>query len=94
LRQSNLQLCEEIASGCRPRNDGILIYILSQSLGFDNFILLRVAMNFIENIRVGGERTETGFGAKQNRPSVIFGSWKIRRVGIAENSSAEGDESL
>jgi len=48
----------------------------------------------IENIRVSDKRAQTGFSAKQNRPPAIFGAGKIRRVGVVEYPSAEGDEFL
>ena len=49
-------------------------------------------MDFIENIRVSKERAEAGFGAEQDRPATIFGVWKICRIRITEDTSAEGDE--
>ena len=49
-------------------------------------------MDFVENIRIGKESAEAGFGAEQDRPSAVFGAWEIGGVGIAEDTSAEGDE--
>ena len=49
-------------------------------------------MDFVEDIRVGKERAETGIGAKQDRPSAIFGTWIVRDVRVAKDSSAQGDE--
>lgn len=49
-------------------------------------------MDFVENIWVRQERTEAGFGAKINRPAAVLRAGEIRRVGIAKDSPAEGDE--
>ena len=49
-------------------------------------------MDFVEDIRVGKKRTETGIGAKQDRPSAIFGTWIVSGVRLAKDSSAQGDE--
>lgn len=49
-------------------------------------------MDFIEQIRVGQERAKARIGAKQDRPTAIFGARVICRVGVAENPPAEGDE--
>ena len=51
-------------------------------------------MNFVEYIRVGKERTEAGFGAEIDNPAAILCAWIVRRIGIAENASAEGDEAM
>lgn len=49
-------------------------------------------MGFIEEVRVGKERLEAGLGAEIDRPAAILDSWKIGRIGVAEDPSAEGDE--
>ena len=49
-------------------------------------------MGFIEYLRVGQERTEAGVGAKQDRPSAIFGARVIRFVCVTKDASAQGDE--
>lgn len=49
-------------------------------------------MDFVEDIRVGKERTETRFGAEEDRPPAIGCTWIILRVGIAKDPPAEGDE--
>ena len=49
-------------------------------------------MNFVEQIRVGQERPETGVRAEIDRPPFVFSPWKISRVGIPEDTPAEGDE--
>ena len=49
-------------------------------------------MDFVEDIRVGKERAQTGIGAKQDGPSAIFSTWIIRRICIAEDTSTQGDE--
>ena len=51
-------------------------------------------MHFIKQIRVGKERFAAGFCAEINRPSAINGAWKILRVGVAENPSAQGYEAM
>jgi len=56
------------------------------------FVLLRGAGNFVENIRVGKERPQTGLGTKQDRPSTIFGTREVSGIRVTEDSSAEGDE--
>ena len=50
-------------------------------------------MDFVKNIRVGEERTQTGFGAEINHPAAIFDSREVCRIGVAEPTSAEGNES-
>jgi hypothetical protein len=37
---------------------------------------LRVAMHFVENIRVSEERAQAGVGAEQDRPSAVLGAGK------------------
>ena len=49
-------------------------------------------MDFVEEIWVGEERAEAGFGAEQDRPPAIFGARIVLRIGIAENTPTEGDE--
>jgi len=49
-------------------------------------------MNFIEHIWIGKKSTETGFGAKEDRPPMILGTRIVLRVGIAKDPSAESDE--
>jgi hypothetical protein len=45
-------------------------------------------------MRVGEECTQTGFGAKQNHPSAVFGTGEMARISIVEDASAQGDEFL
>ena len=52
----------------------------------------RLAMRGIKSFGIGLKRSETGFGAKVNRPPAIFGARKILRIGIVKNSSAKSDE--
>jgi hypothetical protein len=56
------------------------------------FSLLRISMDFVEHIRVGQERTETGVGAEEDRPATIFNAWIIGWIGVAKDPSTEGDE--
>ncbi len=49
-------------------------------------------MDFIEDIRVSQECTETGFGAEIDRPAAIFDAREISGVRVAEFSPTEGDE--
>jgi len=49
-------------------------------------------MDFVENIRIGKERTKAGLCAEQDRPSAVFGAWEVGGIGITEDTSAEGDE--
>ena len=49
-------------------------------------------MDFVENVGVSSKRAEAGFGAKIDRPVAIFNPRKIGGIGVAEFSSAEGDE--
>ena len=49
-------------------------------------------MDFIEDLRVGEEGAETGFGAEQNRPPAIFGARIVLWIGITKDPPAEGDE--
>jgi hypothetical protein len=49
-------------------------------------------MDFIEDIWVSQECTETGFGAKIDRRSAIFDTREIGRIRVAEFSPAEGDK--
>ncbi len=63
------------------------------SPGFHMFSsFFRVAMGFIEGIRVGAECVEAGLGAEIDRPAAIFEAWKIGWVGVVEDPPAEGDE--
>ena len=49
-------------------------------------------MDFVENIRVGEERTQTGFRAEIDRPAATFDSREVCRIGVAEHPSTEGNE--
>ena len=49
-------------------------------------------MGFIEDIRVGEERAETGLGAEIDRPAAIFEARKIGGIGVAKYPPAEGDK--
>ena len=49
-------------------------------------------MDFIEDIRVRPERTETGVGAEIDRPAAIYDARKIGGICVAEFSATEGDE--
>ena len=49
-------------------------------------------MHFVKQIRVGEEGLAAGFGAEIKSPAAIFHGWKIARVGVAEDPSAEGDK--
>lgn len=49
-------------------------------------------MDFVENVGVGEERTETGICAEINGPATIFDAWKVCRIGVAEDASAEGNK--
>ena len=49
-------------------------------------------MDFVENVRVGEEGAETGFGAKIYRPAAIFDSREVCRIGVAEDAPAEGNK--
>lgn len=51
-------------------------------------------MDSIEDIRVSEERAQAGFGTEIDRPAAILSPRIIRRVGIAENASAEGHEAM
>ena len=49
-------------------------------------------MNFVEDIQVSEEGAEAGFRAEIDRFAAIFEAWEIRRIGIAEFPTAEGDK--
>jgi len=49
-------------------------------------------MDSVKNIRGCEERAETGFGAEIDRAAVVFDARKVRRIGIAKEAPAEGDE--
>ena len=49
-------------------------------------------MGFIEHIRVSKKRAEAGFGAEVDCAAAILCTREIRRVGVAKNPPAEGDE--
>ncbi len=49
-------------------------------------------MDCVENLRVGEERAQAGFGAKEDGSSAILGAGEVSRVGAAEDASAQGDE--
>lgn len=54
--------------------------------------LFGVAMDFIEDIRVGQERAQAGFRAEIDRPTAILNAREIGRVRVAEFSTTQGDE--
>jgi len=56
------------------------------------FSLFRVAMDFVENIRVGKEGAKTGIRAEQDHPPAILDAWIVGRIRVAEDSSTQGDE--
>ena len=49
-------------------------------------------MDSIEEIRVGEEGAETGFGAEVDDPPFVFGVGKIYWISVVENTPTEGDE--
>lgn len=49
-------------------------------------------MYFVEDIRVGKERAEAGFGAKEDRLPVVGCAGIILRIGIAEDPTTQGNE--
>lgn len=49
-------------------------------------------MDFVEEIRVGEEGTQAGVGTEIDRPAAILDAREVCRIGIAEDSSAEGNE--
>ena len=49
-------------------------------------------MDFVENIRMGEEGAETGFGAEIDGASTVFDSREVCRIRVAEYTSAKGDE--
>lgn len=57
-----------------------------------SLFFFRVAMSFIEGIRISDECLAAGFGAEIDRPAAIFEARKIYWVGIPEFSPTEGDE--
>jgi hypothetical protein len=56
------------------------------------FSLFRVAMDFVENIRVSEERTEAGLGAEVEGPAAVWSARKIGWIGVTKDAPAEGDE--
>jgi hypothetical protein len=57
-------------------------------------MFLRVAVNFVEHIRVSEKCSEARIGAEQNRPSAIFSAGIIDRVRVVEDTPAKRDELL
>ena len=51
-------------------------------------------MHFIKYMRVGQKSIKTCFCAQINCPAAIFDARKILRVGVAENPSAQCDETM
>jgi len=49
-------------------------------------------MDFVEDIRVGKERPQTGLGAKQDRPSTVLDPRIIGRFYISKDASTQSDE--
>lgn len=49
-------------------------------------------MDFIEDSRVGQEGAQAGVGAELYRPTAVFGARIILRIGVTEDSSAQGDK--
>jgi hypothetical protein len=56
------------------------------------FSLFCVAMDFVEDVRVGEECTETGLCAEIDRSATVLGARKISWIGIPEFSPTERDE--
>jgi hypothetical protein len=56
------------------------------------FSLLRVSMDFIEDIWIRKERSKAGFSAKIDRPAAVLSAREVGWIGITENPSTEGDE--
>ena len=52
----------------------------------------RISMDTIENLRVREKGTETGLGAKVDRPAAVFDAREISRIGVAEDPSAKGNK--
>lgn len=51
-------------------------------------------MHFVEQVRVGQKGAETRVCAEVDRPSLVFGTWKVGGIGITEDPSAQGNELL
>jgi hypothetical protein len=56
------------------------------------FSFFRVAMDFIEDIRVGEECAEAGLRAEVDGPAAVLGAREIGWISVAKNPPAEGDE--
>ena len=56
------------------------------------FALFRIPVHFIEQVRVGQEGAKTAFCAENNFSSPILGMGEVRRIGIAEEASAQGNK--
>lgn len=76
---------------CIAYNDTVH-HTLSEFSGNLILILFRITMDFVENLRIGEERTQAGVGAEKDHPPVVPGTRKVGRVRIAEDASAQGDE--
>jgi hypothetical protein len=50
-------------------------------------------MDFIEEVRIGQERAETGLRAQIDRSPSIPGTGKVGGVGVAKQPAAQSDES-
>ena len=49
-------------------------------------------MDPVEDIRVGEESAQAGVGTQVDRPAAILDAREVGRIGVEEDSSAEGDE--
>jgi hypothetical protein len=49
-------------------------------------------MDFVEQIRIGQERAETGVRAEIDRPPFVISAWEISRIAVAKNAPAKRDE--
>ncbi len=56
------------------------------------FPLFRIAMGFVESLRVGAESIVAGLGAEIDRPAAIIQAREIRRVCVMEDPPAESDK--
>lgn len=59
-----------------------------------SFSLFRVAMDFIEDIRVGQECAQAGLRAEIDRPAAILDAREIGGIRVAEFSPAQADKLL
>src|SRR5690349_5861901 len=99
-QRTSIWLSARFLSLSYPRLSGIWVWIrhpfTRQSMTSPGcqmlFSFFRITMGLVEDIRIGQKCTETGIGAKVDRPAAVFDPREISRVRVTKDAAAESDE--